>query len=265
MTAKEPPEKTRFFRKPLFLALERRRPGYEYFELALTLKSCLDGISKVALELTKKGIKILSGIHLSEDKFFWFLFIEAPKSVSIDDVSESLLKVDSVLDVKWERISESDFFDKFLFSRHFYGDRVIIFPASVFNEIVKEIIELMTSAGEEILYYREGVTTGSKLYDMFPESLTSVEEKLTFMENMIRIFGWGTARLSEIDLKSKSGVITVYESLEASSPVKVKCNFLRGIITGVLRRVFNEPYIEVEETKCVSMGSPHCEFRFKLE
>jgi len=267
MTVKEvPSEKLSFFRKPFLLALDRRKPDCEYFELALTLKNGLDDMSKVILELAKKKIRILSGVHMvREDNFFWFLFIEVPKSVSIDNVSESLLKIDPVLDIKWERISESDFFDKFLFPPHFYDDRVILFTANIFHEIVKEVTDLITGAGEEILFYREGVTAGSKLYDMFPERLTSVEEKLAFMKDILRIFGWGIVKLSEIDLEAKTGLIKVYKSLEATSPVKVKCNFLRGIITGMLRKIFNDPSIEVEEIKCVSMGNTHCEFKFKLE
>ncbi|MCD6529838.1 4-vinyl reductase [Candidatus Bathyarchaeota archaeon] len=55
----------------------------------------------------------------------------------------------------------------------------------------------------------------------------------------------------------------VYESVESSSPVNVKCHFLRGFLSEILRRIYNDVFIDLEECRCKSMGDSYCEFRIK--
>jgi len=239
------------------------RSTSRYFELELTMRGLTEGLSEISSELALRSVQILSGIHMRlEDRFLWMFIIEVPESVSMEHVSETLSRLDSVLEVRWAEVDKPDSLDSF-FPVHLYGDRAIIFTSSMFHAMIKEVSELITEAGEEILFYRKGATVASTLYERLLRFMGSVDEKLSFIEDLLKALGWAVVEFLRASASGRVSSIRVYESAESSSQVNVKCHFLRGFLTEILRRVYNDFFIELEECKCKSMGYPYCEFRIK--
>jgi len=227
------------------------------------MKGLTEGLSEISSELALRAVQILSGIHMRlEDRFLWLFLIEVPESVSMKCVSESLSKLNSVLEVRWTEVDKPDSLGSF-FPVHLYGDRAIIFTSSMFHAIIKEVSDLITEAGEEILFYRKGATVASTLYERLLRFMGSVDDKLDFTENLLKALGWAVVEFLRAGPEGRVSSIRVYESVESSSPVNVKCHFLRGFLSEILRRVYNDFFIELEECKCKSMGYPYCEFKIK--
>ncbi|MCD6530797.1 hypothetical protein J7L06_11040 [Candidatus Bathyarchaeota archaeon] len=253
---------SRILKTPVPPLSGERGSASRYFELALTMRGITQGLSEISSKLALMSVQILSGVHTRlEDEFLWRFLIEVPESVSIERVSDSLSRLGSVLEVKWTEINKP--FDKLFFPVHFYGDRVVFFTSSMFHAMIKEVSDLVTEAGEEILFYRKGAAMASVLYERFLRYLRSVDDKLAFMEDLLRAFGWCTIEFLKVKPGGRVSSIKVYESMESSSPAKVKCHFLRGFLTEILRRVYGDFFIDLEECKCRSMGDQYCEFKVK--
>ena len=217
-------------------------------------------------KLAEAGINILTGMHTqSKDEAIWLLFIEVPESISIEKTLKDVSSMDVVSELKYKKMGNVDKFDKFLFPLYIFDSRMFVLTDYMFYGLKKAVIDVLKTGGE-VIVYRQGLISGeiitSRLRDRFKEDLTSIEDVLRFAENAFRAFGWGIIEFQSINPKAKTGSIIVKESIEYSESSKIKCHFIRGFITGMLRRIFNDEKINLIEVKCASEGDPYCEFRF---
>lgn len=123
------------------------------------------------------------------------------------------------------------------------------------------------SAGDAFLYYL-GCQSGIE----YCKSHLEIAEKLGISdpEEIIKrvtipIFssvGFGRIDVSEmITTPTFKATVKVYECFEcevASRTEKPFSQFIRGIFAAYLTKLFNKK-INVEETKCIAKGDPHCE------
>jgi len=246
-----------------FLAvLGERRPGYKYYEIALSMKNEAGVLNSIIAKLVETQVNILTGLHtVIGEKGEWFTFIEVPESASIEQILGKISNMDVVLNVRYTEMKKADYFDKFLFPLYVYDTRTIILTATTFHAIKKATIDLLKSGGEAIIYL-QGLLAGSQVYDQFPRALTSIEDKLLYTENLFRAFGWGLAKFCALDPKAKIGTIRIENSLEAIEPTEIKCHFTRGYLTGLLRKIFQDDSIKIKEVMCRTTGQPHCEYHF---
>jgi predicted hydrocarbon binding protein len=95
---------------------------------------------------------------------------------------------------------------------------------------------------------------------------------MEFTYNIINILGWGLITIDKLSIENKTAHITLRESALALKYKKVyQKNSDRPIdswIAGILEKHFSvilQTNVEVNETKCISMGHPFCEFIMKPE
>lgn len=249
-------------RNPFLMVLGERRPGYKYYEIALSIRNEVGVLNSIIAKLVETQVNILTGLHtLIGEKGEWFSFIEVPESASIEQALGKISDMDVVLNVKYTEIKKTDYFDKFLFPLYVYNDRIMILTAATFHALKKAITDVLKSGGEAIIYL-QGLLAGSQIYDHFPKELTSIEDKLLYTENLFRAFGWGLAKFHALDPKAKIGTIRIENSLEATESMEIKCHFTRGYLTGLLRKIFQDDSVKIKEVMCRATGEPRCEYHF---
>lgn len=93
---------------------------------------------------------------------------------------------------------------------------------------------------------------------------------MEFTYNIINILGWGLITIDKLSIENKTAHITLRESALA---LKYKKTYQKTSdrpidfwIAGILEKHFSvilQTDVEVNETKCIAMGHPFCEFVMK--
>ncbi|MFQ6080815.1 MAG: V4R domain-containing protein [Candidatus Bathyarchaeia archaeon] len=251
-----------FSRGAFLMVLGERKSGYKYYEIALSLRNGVGALHSIIAKLAEAQINILAGLHTGiGEKVEWFSFIEVPESASIEQILGKISDMDVVLNVRYTEMKRTDYFDRFQFPLYVRDDRIMILTATTFHALKKAITDVLQSGGEAIIYL-QGLLAGSQIYDQYPKELTSIEDKLLYTENLFRAFGWGLAKFYALDPKAKTGTIRIENSLEATESMEIKCHFMRGYLTGLLRKIFQDDSIKIKEVMCRATGEPHCEYHF---
>jgi len=256
-----------FVGKPFLLILDERKPGYDYYELLISMSNVVGALYSITKKLAEREINILTGMHTQfGDRILWISFIEVPQSVFIEGSLEEISSMDVVSELKYQKMGRIDKFDKFLFPLYLFdSERMIVLTDYMFYSFKKIIIDVLKTGGEFIIYMQglnSGKATISRLKESFKEESNTIEDSLHIAENAFRAFGWGIIEFQEINPKTKTGSIIVRESMECVDSSKIKCHFIRGFITGMLMKIFNDETIKIMEEKCRSEGDSQCEYRF---
>jgi predicted hydrocarbon binding protein len=256
----------KYLKNQFLMTLERRRPGYRYYELLVFIPNVVGVLSTITKKLAEEKINILNGMHTQvEDRGIWVSFIEVPESISIEKTMEELSSLGIVSDIKCHQMDRTEKFDKFLFPLSFFDGRIIALTDYMFNSLTTSLIEVLKSGGESILYM-QGQTLGESAVNVakerFKQELTSVEDVLRYIEDAFRAFGWGILAFQSVDPRTKMGSIIVRECMECRRSSKTKCHFIRGVLVGALKKAFENESINLVEVKCMSEGAPYCEFQF---
>jgi len=255
-----------YLKNPFLLTLEARRPGYKYYEVLISIRNVVGALSAVTKKISEAEINILAGMHKRiGDKGVWISFLEVPESVSIEKMLEELSSMEVIQELRHHQMSRIEKFDEFLFPIYLFDTRMIILTDFMFNSLKKALIDVFKSGGETILY-KQGETMGNGIIkafeEIFKENVTAIEDIMHAIEDGFRSFGWGIIKFQELNPQAKTGSIIIWESMEYTESSKIKCHFLRGLITGMLREMFNDEAIKIDEVKCKSEGAPYCEFQF---
>ena len=256
----------RYVANPFLMTIEKFKSGYKYYETLMLMKNVVGALNKITGRLAESGINILAGMHAQyKDEVLWLSFLEVPEDVSVEKALKEISSMDVVTHLRYERLDKTDRFDKFMFPLKVFDRRMVILTDYMFYGFRKAVIDVLKSGGEVIIY-RQGLTSGeilaSRLKERFKEELKTVEDTLRFTENAFRAFGWGIVEFRSIDPKIKTGSIIVKESMECFERSDIKCHFMRGVLTGVLRKIFDDENINLMEYRCSSRGDPYCEYRF---
>jgi predicted hydrocarbon binding protein len=152
------------------------------------------------------------------------------------------------------------------------GQRAIIMRSSGYRGLTRDIRERFGSAGEAFLYYN-GVEIGveyAKSHRAVGQELGITDPVRIFLDITVSMFncvGYGFAQIFKLTSNPPYMLGRVYNSFECelgSGATQPYSRFLRGMIVGVLTTLFDTK-ITVEETKCMAMGDPYCEFEAKPE
>ena len=170
-----------------------------------------------------------------------------------------------------------DFVKKLLIARQFTMEKgqitltnlpVMILPVYVVVNMQKALEKSMGFEKTKKFIY-EGTKKGSiehareinKRYGLKGKQLVD------FLINYLTMAGWGEVNLVNIDIKNKTAVTHFSNSTFSKyygfskNPVD---HIMAGSQAGGATVVFGED-ADVIETKCVAMGSPYCEFIYKVK
>lgn len=152
------------------------------------------------------------------------------------------------------------------------GERAIIMRSSGYKGLIKGIRERFGSAGEAFLFYN-GVEIGTeyaKSHRYLGQKIGITDPVRIFDDITVSMFncvGYGFAQIFKLTANPPYMLGRVYHSFECelgSGATQPYSRFLRGMIVGVLTTLFDTK-MAVEETKCMAMGDPYCEFEAKPE
>ncbi len=157
-------------------------------------------------------------------------------------------------------------FDNYFFPLIVADERAVIFRRSVYEALFNGVREKFGSAGEAMLYY-QGFSIGFEIYEKYMKTAKSekVEDLVEVAKAINMTLGWGAVKETEIDVKKGKAKLRIYQSFEcelAKNAKKPYSQFYRGAIAGVFTRFFGKD-VNVQETKCIAMGDPYCEFVIK--
>ena len=254
-----------YLRNPFLLTLGERREGYKYYELLVVVPNVVGVLSTITGKLAEAKVNILTGMHTRiGEKGVWVSFIEVPDAVSIEKTIKEISSLNVVLELKYQRMDRAERFDKFLFPLSVFDRRMIVLTDYMFYSLKTALIDVLKSGGETILYM-QGQSLGEVvinfLKERFKEETASIEDALHLVAEAFRAFGWGIITFQGLGPKTKEGSIIVRECIECRESSKVKCHFIRGMLVGVLRSIFQDETINVTEIKCRSTGDPYCEYQ----
>lgn len=151
------------------------------------------------------------------------------------------------------------------------GQRAMIVSVKTLATQQKELERLIGKKWGEVVYEAERKAIqeaslqifGLKQLDSFTNGKTF--DKRSMAETLVGIFncvGYGILKLKKFDEEASHFILTMEKSTipreyeRRDSPV---CYKVAGVLAGGAEAVFMVP-MKCIETKCISMGYPHCEF-----
>ncbi|MEM4701006.1 MAG: V4R domain-containing protein [Candidatus Bathyarchaeia archaeon] len=159
-------------------------------------------------------------------------------------------------------------FDDYFFPLVAAGERAVVFRKTVYEALLNGVRERFGTAGEAMLYY-QGFIIGAEAYDYYVKmAKSSTLEALVAVAKAINMtLGWGIIDNVEIIPEKGHAKLCIYQNFECELGIgkgKPQSQFYRGAIAGLFTRFFGKD-VEVEETKCIAVGDPYCEFKVKAK
>jgi len=252
----------KFWKNPMLMTLFEKRGDMEYFEVMILIEDVIGVMHNISKVIKTFNVNIRSGFHniVEEIGDVWVVFLEMPPSTPHEELFNEVRRTKGVIDLKYVRLTKDDYFDSFFFPIFVGTKRVSIIPEEAFREIKSQLVEVLGTGGQTILY-REGTLVGHNFYEYIPEELASVEAKLKFIVDLIRAIGWGLVEFVQISPERRSGEVHVEGNTEADVKYAGLCHFTRGALTSILREIFNDPSINLIETACIGKGDECCVFK----
>jgi predicted hydrocarbon binding protein len=255
-------ERREFFENPLIMNLiSQKRPDKDYFELFFQVKNVRGVLANISDAIASSGMNILSGFHsaIKGIEGGWTLFLEVPTSTSVEPLINKVRSISGVCDIKYNKLGKSEFFDCYFFPLTMADSRVVILTGEAFAKIKNQLLSILGTGGESILFLN-GMDVGRTIYKSIPQELSSIEEKLSYTSDLLRITGWGVVEFRKIDIGKNVGEIRVENNAEVSDKYPLRCHFIRGIVTSILREAFDKESINLKETRCIGNGGEFCQF-----
>lgn len=118
------------------------------------------------------------------------------------------------------------------------GNRVVVFLRGFVQELSDHFVNYLGSGGAALLWHL-GKKWGERMVAKVCQKLTthSIEERLRILLDALRVMGWGTFNLKEVETISRKGTIVVENSCEQRGN---GCHLVRGLLAGILSEVFGE-------------------------
>lgn len=156
-------------------------------------------------------------------------------------------------------------------------EKIITCPYSLFHTLLRTITNSMGSGGDYILYLA-GVNTANYFWNKYDlGKKDELEEQLQVIEEFTKSLGFGTIVFEGIDPLTSKGMITIQDPMEACAgdtcpcwdlcnfgkvyrARNTPCTFTRGLLTELLRRIFDDNEVEILETNCVTRGDSVCKY-----
>ncbi|MEM2281762.1 MAG: V4R domain-containing protein [Candidatus Bathyarchaeia archaeon] len=246
----------------------------EIYGLALELKVEQGSLRKLAELADSLGI-IIRYIQFSVEEtqkpvINAIAFLEFSRAKATPDEALEIL-INSYDFVKNAKIIKPQgkgvLFDDFFFPLIAAGERAVVFRRSVYEALFNGVREKFGTAGEAMLYY-QGFSVGAEAYTYYVEVAKSSKfEDLVAVAKAINMtLGWGI--IDDVSMNPEEGYakLRIYQNFECElrkGEGRPQSQFYRGAIAGVFARFFGRD-VKVEETRCIAMGDPYCEFEIRI-
>jgi predicted hydrocarbon binding protein len=150
-------------------------------------------------------------------------------------------------------------------TRRKYGNRVVILGAGTMVELQKGAEEIIGDESSAV-FFESGIRAGKECAEALTEEWDERDLDLVKRFNpLINSLGIGRVKEFNIDQEQLKGHYSIENSFIADtygSSDKPVCHFICGFISGLLEEILNTN-MTCEETQCLSMGDPRCEFNFE--
>ncbi|MBM1154849.1 XylR N-terminal domain-containing protein [archaeon] len=149
-----------------------------------------------------------------------------------------------------------------------HGVRHVMLSVQSFAALCTTLIQGF-GAGMRAVLYDAGFRTGHDFvgYSARRFGVERLEEVLQHIIDGDALEGWGRYEVVSVDRQQRRVVIRVYNSIAARAfpqSEQPACDFLRGYFAGIFTAIFDQP-VRCEETQCMALGNPFCEFRIEPE
>jgi len=150
----------------------------------------------------------------------------------------------------------------------YYGVDLVFFPRGDSKMMENQSEEILGPSTKQIFYLigrRAGMIFGTRFLN---KTVIRIYRKLfptSFLGKISDIgskFGFGRTEF-HVDMKTRTADIILHNSANAHGIRKAKqpvCYTFSGLLAGLMDSIIGET-MRCEETKCIAMGHPHCEFK----
>jgi len=136
--------------------------------------------------------------------------------------------------------------------------RSILMDHDMFHAMFRTITSSLGSGGDYLMYM-SGISVADHIWNNYGiGDQEEFDDQFQILEDVLRTFGFGMVSFENIDPLRSEGKVVIKHSLEET--LSDSCPFLRGLLTEIIRRVFEDPNIELIETSCVNRGDDECIF-----
>jgi len=227
-------------------------------------------LARISNVLAEHNVRILAlNFSSEEDKRFLLAFIDMSNSdVDIDNLINELKQLEFIEEIVVRRKAVNPF----IVSRIGYpittgrgAISIVLLNRNSFSNLIRTMYEEMNDAGMSFMFY-QGKLLGSKDAEIFVKHIWTIDkDTISEVLNVLLAHGWGIPKL--VEFSSSEIIIHLYDSFESLAMVEKSerpmCFFIKGYIAGLLATILKRE-VHIEETKCIAMGDPYCEFRVKV-
>ncbi|HOP08812.1 MAG TPA: hypothetical protein PK718_06465 [Candidatus Methanofastidiosa archaeon] len=136
--------------------------------------------------------------------------------------------------------------------------RSLLLDHDLFHALFRTITSSLGSGGDYLMYM-SGISVADHIWNKYDlGQYEELDDQFLVLEDLLRTVGFGMVTFEDIDPLRSEGKIVIKNSLEES--LSESCPLLRGLLTEILRRIFEDSSIEVVETSCVNRGDDVCVF-----
>jgi predicted hydrocarbon binding protein len=247
------------------------KPDHKLFQIAFKADIATAPLATLSEALAELDVRVLNASVSSRDGRMgsWDVFIDCSNYSLTAEAIWPLLKAKSNLrDVRMsageELVVEELYFPLTLSG---FGSRVMLITQDSFQRMLSAMGQMLGS-GESVIAYQEGEMLGS-IYAGGLRSLIKGDIR-RFLIQLAKLYGAtgvGRCKIVEMNFDLMHFVVQFTDSIECQGRRTTKPNsqWIRGHLTGGAR-VTLDTTMRCEETRCVAMGDPYCEFHLsKIE
>jgi len=252
-----------------------------YFVVAL-LKDTNNALLPLIKAFQDTNLSILS-FHIEQYDDNNIAYVVAEKSQggknSPYSLDKALKGVDEIIDYRYKNLSsfEQNPFTYPITTKKGEQINTVDLVYGLYHAMTRIIPNTLGSGGDYILHMA-GINAAQFIWDYYEVSkIDDSDEQFALMEDILRTIGFGIVTFEDLDPLRSKGRIIVENSLESC---KVEgcpywdicemgkiyeargtaCTFTKGLLIGILHRIFEDNLIGLVETSCITKGDRHCIF-----
>jgi predicted hydrocarbon binding protein len=241
------------------------KPNHRLFQLAFKAEMTSAPLATLCEALADLDIRILNASVSTPDgrTGSWDVFVDCPNYSLTAEVVWAKLKAESSLrefrmSAGEELVVEELFFPLRLSG---LGSRVMLITQDSFQRMLAAMGQMLGTGGS-VVAYQEGQALGS-IYAGGLRALIKGDIR-RFLGQLAKLYGAtgvGRCEFVEMNFDLMHFVVQVRDSIECQGKSSAKPNsqWIRGHLTGGATVTLDTP-MQCEETRCVAMGDPYCEF-----
>ena len=232
-------------------------------------------IATISSIISEKGLDITyfstTGTVRLRERGGSIIFIDFTGSdVKPEDLAREFMALDFVNKVEIIRPKFKGFIiDDVSFPVMLGGRRAIILSGSALKGILIEFRKRLGTGGEAMLYHigREVGVEGARDINQNAERIgvKDLRDKLEIGMLLLQCLGYAIPEMVEFSEEPPYLKIRLQNSIECElgrGAGKPFSHYVRGMITGYTSEIFQRDLL-AEETRCIAMGDPYCEFEVK--